>query len=35
MVSTSFKNSVESFRYEGSFLHVVVTINQQIGIWVQ
>ena len=28
MVSISFKNSVEFFRYEGSFfLHVVVTTN--------
>ena len=35
VVSISFKNLVESFRYEGIFLHVVVTIDQQVGIWVQ
>ena len=34
MVSINLRNSVESLRYEGSFLHVVVAIYQQIVIWV-
>ena len=34
MVSINLRNSIESLRYEGRFLHVVVAIYQQIVIWV-